>query len=88
MVLSTDDITLRTTEWEELLPRGEGHRDIDAIYKPGKGKGKRAPSANAKATEVFVVIPLDKYHDALERHERNEVTQVCRYSNYCNQLSH
>jgi len=28
IVLSTDNVTLRTTEWEELLPRGEGDHDV------------------------------------------------------------
>jgi hypothetical protein len=65
MKLTVDDVELRTEQWEELLPKGEGRLNVDAIaaklHKKVGGKLRFAP----KLIHLVLALPYEKYDVAL-----------------------
>jgi len=66
MDLRIDDLELRLNNWEEVLPKGEGHLDVDAIsaryFKIVKGK--RRFDAGSKELELVLALSFEAYEDA------------------------
>jgi hypothetical protein len=71
--LTVEDVELRTVQWEELLPKGDGAKDIDAVsakfYKTVRGKKRFDP----KLHEMVLALPYDKYDLALINSLREDV---------------
>jgi hypothetical protein len=65
LILAVDDVELRMEQWEELLPKGEGALDVDAIigelYKKVKGKLRFA----GKLVQLVLAISYEQYDVAL-----------------------
>jgi hypothetical protein len=79
LVLAPDDVELRSTNWEEYLPKGEGQHDYDAIsdryFKVLKGK--RRFESGSKVLELVLALPYEKYEIAYQRSiEDDEPRQV------------
>ena len=79
--LSVDDVELRSTTWEEYIPKGDGYRDVDAIadWYFKVNRGKKRFDAGAKVLELALALPNEKYEFALAHSQgsEDEPVQVC-----------
>ena len=74
LTLTVGDVELRTEQWEELLPKGEGRFDVDAIAaklfkKAAGGKLRFAP----KLIHLVLALPYEKYDIAVANSLREDV---------------
>ena len=79
LALTPDDVELRSANWEEYLPKGEGHFDCDAISNQYFKvlKGKRQFESGLKVLELVLALPYEKYEIAYQHSiEDDEPQQV------------
>ena len=79
MQLTVNDVTLRDTQWEELVPKGYGVQDVDVIadrlYKEMKGPGghsKKRFDGGKKPLDIILALPYEKYDIAFMNSQRDE----------------
>jgi hypothetical protein len=73
MKLTVHDIELRRPDWEEMLPKGEGGLDIDAIAEKCQKKVGGKMRFASKLIHLVIAIPHDLYEIALANHLREDV---------------
>jgi len=77
LTLGMDDVELRSTTWEELLPKGAGVYDVDIIadryFKIVKGKRTFVnDKSGQKPLEIVLALPHEKYEVAVSYKEEKE----------------
>jgi hypothetical protein len=75
MGISPDDIELRSAQWEEHLPKGEGFLDVDAIshkYFKASKAGKCRFDPGGKVLELILALSHNKYDIALTNSLRDD----------------
>lgn len=87
MGLNPDDVELRSAQWEELLPKGLGNLDVDAVSQRyfKMVRGKRRFEAGGKVLELILAISHELYEIAHTNSIRDDSVplQVCKRTEEC-----
>jgi hypothetical protein len=78
LTLTVNDVELRTEQWEELLPKGAGALDVDAIagklYKKVNAHGKSR--FTSKLVNLVLAISYEQYDIALANSLREDADHL------------